>query len=140
MNWTPEQLAEHYKEVPAYRNMPVEPPARPIKRHKFNARKTEVDGITFDSAAEAKAYSTLKLLLAVGEITELERQPRFVLQEGFGRNGKKYRAITYVADFEFVRDGERIIVDVKGMPTPVFLLKEKLFRYKYPNLKLEIWK
>lgn len=58
-------------------------------------------------------------------------QPEFVLQDKFRLDGKAIRAIKYVADF-LVKDGDNdIVVDAKGMTTPVFKLKEKLFKYKF---------
>lgn len=106
---------------------------------KYNARKTIVDGITFDSQKEAYRYGELKLLELAGEISCLKLQPRFVLQPGFrDKNGKRQSPISYVADFQYVENGIPIIEDVKGMETPVFRLKKKLFLYRYPHLHLRI--
>ena len=44
------------------------------------------------------------------------------------------RAITYKADFEVLG----VSYDVKGMTLPIFLLKEKLFKYKFPEKKLKV--
>jgi len=38
----------------------------PPKKHKYNARKTVVDGITFDSKREAEYYCELKLRVRAG--------------------------------------------------------------------------
>lgn len=58
-------------------------------------------------------------------------QPKYELQEKFKINGKSIRAINYVADF-LVIDGENeIVIDAKGLVTPMFKLKEKMFKYKY---------
>lgn len=108
--------------------------------HKYGARRTEVDGITFASAAEARRYSELKLLERAGEIFDLALQPRFTLQPAFKHGGKHYRAIDYVGDFSYrEKDSPQLIVeDVKGFPTPVFRLKEKLFLFHYPDIELRI--
>ena len=47
--------------------------------NKYNARKVVVDGIRFDSKAEANRYSQLALLQKRGQISGLELQPRFYL-------------------------------------------------------------
>ena len=47
--------------------------------NKYYARKTEVDGITFDSKHEAERYCELKLLWRAGEIRELMIQYPFEL-------------------------------------------------------------
>ena len=46
---------------------------------KYGNRKTEVDGIVFDSKKEAERYRDLKLLERAGDIRELVLQPSFVL-------------------------------------------------------------
>lgn len=104
------------------------------KKSKYNAVKTEVDGIKFDSAKESKRYASLKLLERAGVIENLKLQPRFLLQEGFTYNGHKERKIEYVADFQYERNGQTIVEDVKGMKTEVYKLKRKLFLYKYRDI------
>ena len=48
--------------------------------NKYHAIKTTVDGITFDSRAEARRYRELKLLERAGVIENLVLQPKFELQ------------------------------------------------------------
>ena len=103
---------------------------------KYNSKKVTYDGITFDSKKEASRYKQLKLLEKIGYISDLKLQPVYVLQEGFKKNGKTYRKITYKADFEYIRDGKTFVEDVKGMKTEVYKLKKKLFEYKYPDLEI----
>lgn len=115
-------------------------------RSKYGARKKELDGVTFDSTAEANAYVRLKVLESAGEILNLKLQPFYIVKDGFrDGSGKWWRPIQYRADFSFLRPTEgntwrQIAVDVKGFPTPAFKLKEKLFRAKFPDITLEIWK
>ena len=47
--------------------------------NKYGARRTQVDGIWFDSQKEAARYQELKLLQSIGLIDELELQPVFPL-------------------------------------------------------------
>ncbi|ALY08119.1 hypothetical protein BhaS171_00063 [Bacillus phage vB_BhaS-171] len=105
---------------------------------KYNAKKTEICGIQFDSKAESQYYLLLMNKLAKGEIQDFNLQPVFTLQEGFKKDGKSYRPVLYKADFEVIHlDGSIEIVDVKGMITPVFALKRKMFEKKFSyNLKL----
>ena len=141
MNWSTKDLAEVYKR----RGEPC-----PIqqacgdgsKPHKYHAQPVTIDGHRFDSALEGRHYASLRIAQEQGWITDLELQPRFVLQEKLKLpSGKTQRAIFYKADFQFVRvgDARKIVVDVKGFPTPLFRIKEKLFRLKYPEVELEIW-
>lgn len=113
---------------------------------KYNAVKTTVDGIQFDSRREAQRYQELRLMERAGQIMYLMTQPKLVLIPAFvdGR-GKRHRALTYFADFSYVETdrthtatGGYVIEDVKGMETPVFKLKHKLLMYQNPGLDFRI--
>lgn len=105
--------------------------------NKYHARKTVVDGITFDSRAEATRYTELKLLERAGEISSLVLQPVFELVPGYTKNGRKVRAVKYIADFMYTdRNGQTVIEDVKGVRTKEFALKKKIFEWKYKNLTI----
>ena len=91
--------------------------------------------VKFDSIKEAKRYDDLYLLDRGKKISELSLQPKFVLQDGFRDNtGKKHIAITYSADFKYIKDGIEIIEDTKGFKTEVYNIKKKLLLFKYPHL------
>ena len=68
---------------------------------KYNAKKAEVDGIKFDSKAEAEYYLHLKQQVTERQILGFERQKRMLLQEGFTVEGVKgkIRPLFYVVDF-----------------------------------------
>ena len=101
------------------------------KKHKYNAKVVEFDGFRFASKKELKRYLELKMLEKAGKIKDLQLQPVFLLQEGFKRK-ITHRAITYRADFEYVDEkGNRVVEDVKGVETPVYQIKKKLFLKKY---------
>lgn len=100
-------------------------------RSKYHARKTTVDGITFDSKREACRYLALKGMEAEGTIEGLRRQVRYELIPAFDVDGRHYRPVYYVADFVYVEDGKEIVEDVKGMRTDVYRLKSKLFARRY---------
>lgn len=105
---------------------------------KYRAKKTEVDGILFDSKKEAKRYEELKALQSEGKIRDLVLQPSFELQPHFRKGGKIIRAITYTADFMYLdsETGDTIVEDVKGMKTDVYKIKKKLFEYQFPNMTI----
>lgn len=108
--------------------------------NKYRNKKVQVDMYVFDSIRESQRYKELKLLERAGEISNLELQPHFLLQESFKKNGKTYRKIEYIADFKYTENEKTIVEDVKGMQTDVFKLKHKLFEKKYPDLELKIIK
>ncbi len=105
------------------------------KYSKYNAKKSTVDGHTFDSIREADRYCELKLLEKAKEIRNLELQPRFLLQDKFkDKMGTTHRKIEYVADFMYIdKDDKKIVEDVKGMMTGVYKLKKKLFLNLYDS-------
>ena len=98
---------------------------------KYHAKKTVVDGITFDSRKEADRYLALKGMEEDGSIEALRRQVRYELVPAFDVDGKHYRPVYYVADFVYVEDGKTVVEDVKGMVTDVYKLKSKLFARRY---------
>jgi hypothetical protein len=94
----------------------------PLKRgNKYRARKVKIDGITFDSIAEARRYQELVVLQKAGVISGLTPHPKFHLIV----NGKKIGA--YTADSLYVMNGETIIEDVKS---PVTLTEAARLRIK----------
>lgn len=108
------------------------------KRHKYNAKAVKVDGFVFASQAEANRYVELRLRRKAKEIASLVLQPVFELQPAFVRpDGRRERAIAYVADFGYVErpSGVMVVEDVKGLRTDVYRLKRKLFLYRYPNVE-----
>lgn len=113
---------------------------------KYGNRKIEVDGETFDSEAEAARYKELLLLEKGGKIEDLTLQPTYELQPAFRDvRGRKHRAIKYIADFRYIEvidpqsvQGVDVVEDVKGVRTKEFNIKEKLFRFRYPNIELRI--
>ena len=103
------------------------------KPSKYNNRKVELDGFTFDSQKEARRYSELKLLVRVGEISELELQKSFVLAESvkFNNEPRAKPDIRYVADFAYMENGVMIVEDVKSKATkslPVYRMKKHLMK------------
>lgn len=101
-------------------------------KSKYNSKKIVIDGIKFDSKAEGEFYIYLKDLKEQGKIKEIILQEKLVLQEGFKKDGKTFRPITYTVDFTFTTStGELIRVDVKGMETQQGNLKRKMYEYKY---------
>lgn len=97
---------------------------------KYGNKKTQVDGITFDSKAEAERYKELKRLELIGVIKGLELQKTFRLCKGRWENGKPF-SISYRADFVYNLDGDIIVEDVKGFRTEAYQLKKKLMRAVY---------
>ena len=106
----------------AARRVPVA--AAAVKQSKYRNRKTELEGIRFDSAKEAKRYQSLILLHKAGEITRPALQVTFPLLDG----------IAYRADFVYawrpLSGGQArfVVEDCKGVRTKDYLMKRKMMR------------
>jgi len=88
-----------------------------------------VDGITFDSLAEANRWKTLRFAEISGRISRLTRQSKYSIEV----NGV-YIA-NYFADFEYLNEtGQLVTEDQKSAHTrkdPVYRLKKKLVEAIY---------
>lgn len=97
------------------------------KRNKYGAKKTTVDGITFDSKWEAQRWGELQAMERGGLVRDLERQVKYEIVV----NGEKI--CRYIADFRYkVVDDDgattEVVEDAKGVETPDFKLKKKLMK------------
>lgn len=111
-----------------------------LTRTKFNVDKDKEkrthDGIVFDSVLEMRYYRDILCpLVESGDVVNYELQKPYELQPKFVHDGKTVHPVTYVADFYMVfKDGSQKVVDTKGYPDSVALLKRKLFWYHYPEV------
>jgi hypothetical protein len=112
------------------------------REHKYNVAAVEdrtKNGIVFSSKREMKFYELIRSTVPSGVVIDL--QPKFLLQEACVADKQKYRPIYYIGDF--LLNGKRgddpsaplgereYVIDVKGMETDVFRLKEKMFAKRY---------
>ncbi len=147
VNWTTAQLSAEYERRGSPNPLADACGEKPVKRSKYGvdqsaAGKLErtIDGITFDSKVEMRDYQTLKIAQQAGAISNLELQPRFILQEKFtDAQGRKHRASFYVSDFKFVRAGQVVAVDRKGRKTAQYRDKIKRAILQYPEIVFEEW-
>lgn len=122
-----------------------------VPRSKYGAKKTQLDGIEFDSRKEARRWAQLRLMEKAGEITDLQRQVKFVLipaqrePDTIGPKGgiKKGRLLekecAYYADFTYkdalpFADPAEMrlhVEDTKGMRTAEYIIKRKLMLHIY---------
>lgn len=112
------------------------------RKAKYNNKKAEFDGITFDSTKEMKRYLILKKAQDEGIISDLMLQVKFELIPAVREKYIKHLKtkdkecertiqlpITYTCDFQYIKNGETIIEDVKASPKMLpkdFVLKEKM--------------
>lgn len=117
------------------------------KRPKYGNKKVEYQGKLFDSKREMQRYVVLKEAEEKGLISDLRTQITFELIPAITEEYVEHlktkdkiktrvlqRAVTYKADFVYIKDGEEIIEDVKiskALIPKEFALKEKIFFWKY---------
>lgn len=102
-----------------------------------NTQNRTYDGIVFDSVLEMKYYRDVVLpAYKKGDIVSYELQKEYILQPKFTYNGKSVQAIKYIADFVLrYKDGREEVIDTKGCPDSVALIKRKMFWYAYPDIE-----
>lgn len=114
------------------------------KASKYKNRKVECNGVQYDSKKEAARGAVLELKQRAGEVSELKRQVKFILQDSFKIPSKKtkqgfetIKEITYIADFTYFMGGEFYIEDVKGYKTPEYKIKAKMLRKKIADGEID---
>lgn len=102
-----------------------------------NTHERTYNGITFDSRMEMQYYRDVVLpLMESGEALNFELQKRYILQPRFIKGMKTVQPITYTADFYIeYADGHCEVIDTKGCPDNVALLKRKMFWYHFPDIQ-----
>lgn len=112
----------------------------PTSWHKYHAKRTVLDGVTFPSRHEAERYAELKLLMRAHAIDRLELQPVFPLHTVNLATGEVVRVGAYIADFRYwdVRRQCYTIEDAKGVRMPIYVLKKKMCEAEYGITIVEV--
>lgn len=95
---------------------------------KYANEKVVVDGVKFDSKAEARYWRALQTRLRAGEIANLRRQVVFELAPGVVIGGRKRPSLRYIADFVWTEDGREVVADVKGAEPSAYRIKRHLMK------------
>ena len=110
------------------------------KENKLHAKEVQctlTDGTqhTFDSKHEYERYQALALLERSGIISDLQIQVPFELIPRQKRSNGYERPVKYIADFVYVKDGQKVVEDAKGykggQAYAVFVIKRKLMLERY---------
>lgn len=109
-----------------------------LKRYNKYHNSKNKDG---DSKKERRRKAELQMLEKAGAIKDLQCQVKFelipkqeLLRPKFenGRKVKSERAVSYIADFTYIKDNKLIVEDVKSPVTralPLYIVKRKLMLY-----------
>jgi hypothetical protein len=97
--------------------------------NKYPAIKTVCGaGHKHDSKREAAKCDDLHLALKAGYISKLVCQVPFDLFAFNLLNDERAFICKYIADFVYVDQGRQVVMDVKGMRTPIYNLKRRLMK------------
>ena len=124
MTWTETDVKAH---MAKFYDPTARVDAQP-KRNKYGAVRTQVDGIWFDSKAEAARYEELKLLQLAGNIVIQKIHPQFPIVYNS-------TVICIVElDFQYLENGKVVYQDVKGKDNDLSRLKRRLVEAFYSIL------
>lgn len=139
-----ESGCELWNECPVFQADSVTPKK---DRSKYGAEKVTILGMDFDSRKEARRWFELRALEQAGEISNLQRQVKYVLIPAqrelyIGKTGQKKagkvleRECAYFSDFTYTdKQGNTVAEDCKGYKGggayAVFVIKRKLMLWRY---------
>lgn len=107
--------------------------ARRFKVGKYGNQRTNYNGRSYQSKAEARYAKKLDILKGGGQIRDWRPQVPVPLVVNSMLIAK------YIVDFAIINnDGTRELIEIKGMETAVWKLKYKLFKALYPDLKITV--
>jgi len=92
------------------------------KKNKYNAVRTQYNGINYHSKFEAKVAEDLDWRIKAGEIKSWDRQVKISL-DAYGRHICNY----YIDFIAWHPDGTKEYIEVKGFQTEIWRLKWKIF-------------
>ena len=107
--------------------------------NKYGAKKIKdpATGYLFDSKKEFYRWCELRIMERSGKIYDLKRQVKYVLVPSQRDESGKLieREVSYIADFEYIQDGKKVVEDVKGYKRgaayQLFSIKRKLMLHKF---------
>jgi hypothetical protein len=98
------------------------------RKQKYANQPVTIDGIEFDSKAEARYWGLLKIRLKAGEISNLRRQVAYELAPAVVIGGRKRPPLRYIADFVWEEGGKTVTADVKGAEPQAYRIKRHLMK------------
>lgn len=101
------------------------------KAPKYRNKRVVVEGRKFPSVREGTRYQKLRLAQKAGAISDLRLQVTYKLAVN------RVHITSYRADFVYVRGGETVVEDSKGMRLPLFKIKAALMKAIYGIIILE---
>lgn len=98
------------------------------RKQKYANQPITIDGIEFDSKAEARYWGLLQIRVKAREITNLRRQVVYELAPAVVVGGRKRPPLRYIADFVWEEGGKTVVADVKGAVPEAYRIKRHLMK------------
>ena len=113
---------------------PTDIPEEKKRKSKYGNTVVETDDMKFDSKKEERHYRKLKGLEKAGLIKDLQHHVIFELVPSvkYSIATKTKPALRYEADFVYIKDGQKVVVDVKSEQTAknqVYIIKKHLMMW-----------
>ena len=113
------------------------------KPSKYHSKEAYFKGERFDSQKERDRWIYLCQMQKDGRISNLQRQVKWKLMDTVYEDQKRKRGAilkgcSYVADFQYIENGELVVEDAKGYRTDTYILKRKWMYDKYGILVKEV--
>jgi hypothetical protein len=105
---------------------------------RYNRTQIVYKDYLFDSLQECEYFKVLEMRLNKNEISNLRVHPTYVLQPPFTYFGKKVNGIEYTPDFDYIENGRKVAIEVKGIPTADFELRLKMWKYLNQNTLIKV--
>ncbi len=113
------------------------------RKSKYGNIVVETDDMKFDSKKEERHYRKLKVMERAGLIKDLQHHVVFELAPSvkYSIAPKAKPAIRYEADFVYIKDGKKVVEDVKSEQTAknqVYILKKHLMMWRHGIEVMEV--
>lgn len=100
-----------------------------FKQNKYNAKKTDYDGIKYDSRFEAEVAAEIDLRKKAGDILDWDRQYKLEMW-CYTQDGQKAFKVTHRVDFRLHHlDGSFELYEVKGLETSDYKWRKKFLEH-----------
>ena len=122
---------------------PADVPEEKKRKTKYGNKPVEIDDLKFDSKKEERHYRKLKIQERAGLIKNLQHHVVFELVPGvkYSIALRAKPALRYEADFVYVKDGKKVVEDVKSEQTAknqVYIIKKHLMMWTHGIEVMEV--
>jgi len=131
----PEKIQFLPKHIQDQINAQMSPPAKKVKKQKYNAIKTQIDGVKYDSKMEAKRHQQLMIKEMAGLIKHLKCHGLILDLGPTDKSRSRYKPDFSYFDCE---KGVYVIEEVKGFRVRDWPPRAALIKRVWPEFELRV--